>query len=205
VPHVRQMRLDVVAGIAAGVAVMFAILVASAATLGAHSAHSIQTADQAAKALEPIAGSLSSLLFTAGIVGTRLLAIPTVAGSSAYALAEAFHWNEGLAKRLRERHRLGLPRAPPQHRSRAGTPITSGSDGALLNRQLRPPPHRRHLERTRHTQVRVRSNPSGFENAPLSTSLGVRYEPSRLGGGFMTSRLESVPSRSAGVQLTVRG
>lgn len=100
--QLRRMRVDVIAGITAGVVVMFAILTATAVTLGAGGGHSIETADQAAKALEPVAGSAASLLFTAGILGTGLLAIPTLAGSSAYALSEAFHWREGLAKRFRQ-------------------------------------------------------------------------------------------------------
>jgi Mn2+/Fe2+ NRAMP family transporter len=99
--EVRAMRLDVVAGIAAGVAVMFAIVAAAGATLGRQPGD-ITTADQAARALEPVAGNLASLLFTVGIVGTGLLAVPVLAGSSAYALAEAFHWREGLSRNLRQ-------------------------------------------------------------------------------------------------------
>jgi NRAMP (natural resistance-associated macrophage protein)-like metal ion transporter len=99
--QIRRMRVDVVTGIAAGVAVMFAILTATAVTLGAEG-HSIETADQAARALRPVAGDLASLLFTIGIVGTGLLAVPTLVGSSAYALAEAFHWREGLSRSLRQ-------------------------------------------------------------------------------------------------------
>lgn len=100
-PEIRRMRLDVMVGIGAGVAVMFAILTATAVTLG-QNAVNIETADQAAQALRPIAGHFASLLFTAGIVGTGLLAIPTLVGSSAYALAEAFHWREGLSRTLRQ-------------------------------------------------------------------------------------------------------
>ena len=85
----------------AGVAIMFAILTATAVTLGKHPGN-IETADQAAQALKPVAGSFASLLFTVGIVGTGLLAVPTLVGSSAYALAEAFHWREGLSKSLRQ-------------------------------------------------------------------------------------------------------
>jgi Mn2+/Fe2+ NRAMP family transporter len=101
-PEIRRMRVDVMVGIAAGVAVMFAILTATAVTLGQHHMGNIETADQAAEALRPVAGRFASLLFTAGIVGTGLLAIPTLVGSSAYALAEAFHWQEGLSRSLRQ-------------------------------------------------------------------------------------------------------
>jgi Mn2+/Fe2+ NRAMP family transporter len=99
--QMRAMRGDVVAGIGAGVGVMFAILTAAAVTLGERGVD-IGTADQAAQALEPVAGRYASLLFTLGIVGTGLLAVPTLAGSSAYAVAEAFHWREGLSRSLRQ-------------------------------------------------------------------------------------------------------
>src|SRR5262245_25169556 len=96
----RAMRLDVVSGMAAGILVMFAIMVTSASTLGVHGVGEIQTAAQAAAALEPLAGSLASALFAAGIVGTGLLAIPTLAGSAGYALSEAMDWQEGLGEKL---------------------------------------------------------------------------------------------------------
>ncbi len=62
----------------------------------------MNSAEQAARALEPIAGRLASLVFTAGIVGTGLLAIPTLAGSAAYAVTEAFGWKEGLGRTPRQ-------------------------------------------------------------------------------------------------------
>jgi Mn2+/Fe2+ NRAMP family transporter len=85
---------------ASAVLVMFAIMVASAATLGSKGVTTVQTAQQAAEALRPIAGSLASLLFTLGIVGTGLLAVPVLAGSTAFALSEAFGWQEGLGKKF---------------------------------------------------------------------------------------------------------
>jgi NRAMP (natural resistance-associated macrophage protein)-like metal ion transporter len=100
--QLRVMRIDVFSGMSAGVLVMFAIMVSAASTLGAHGVTEVQTAEQAARALEPIAGSFASLLFAAGIVGTGLLAIPTLAGSAAYALAETFGWREGLSRKPRE-------------------------------------------------------------------------------------------------------
>jgi Mn2+/Fe2+ NRAMP family transporter len=93
------MRVDVITGMAAGILVMFAIMVTSASTLGAHNVGQIETASQAARALEPLAGRFASAIFAAGIVGTGLLAIPTLAGSAAYALAEAVAWEEGLGRR----------------------------------------------------------------------------------------------------------
>ena len=100
--QIRAMRVDVVSGMSAGVLVMFAIMVSSGATLGAHGGQDVQTAAEAARALEPIAGRFASALFAAGIVGTGLLAIPTLAGSAAYALAETFGWREGLGRKLKE-------------------------------------------------------------------------------------------------------
>lgn len=102
VTHLRAMRWDVLAGMVSAVGVMFAVMVASAATLGEQGVHQVLTADQAALALEPIAGPFASSLFAAGIVGTGALAVPVLAGATAYALAEAFGWSEGLSRRPRE-------------------------------------------------------------------------------------------------------
>jgi len=100
--QLRSMRVDVISGMTAGILVMVAIMVTSASTLGAHDVGRIQTAAQAAHALEPLAGRFASALFAAGIVGTGMLAIPTLAGSAAYALSEAVGWREGLDRRLSE-------------------------------------------------------------------------------------------------------
>jgi NRAMP (natural resistance-associated macrophage protein)-like metal ion transporter len=100
--HLRAMRVDVVAGMTSAVVVMFAIMVASAATLHTHGITTIKTADQAARALRPIAGRVAGLLFALGIVGTGALAVPVLAGSSAYAVAETFGWREGLSRKFRE-------------------------------------------------------------------------------------------------------
>ena len=81
---------------------MFAIIATTASTLYRFGINEITTASDAAKALEPIAGRASSLLFTLGIVGTGLLAIPVLAGSAAYAVSEIFGWREGLSKSFRQ-------------------------------------------------------------------------------------------------------
>src|SRR4029077_6778233 len=70
VGHLRHMRQDILTGMASAVIVMFSIMVAAGATLGVEGLTTIQTADQAAQALKPIAGQFASLLFTLGIVGT---------------------------------------------------------------------------------------------------------------------------------------
>ncbi len=98
--HLRAMRGDVIAGMSSGVFVMFAIMVTSAATLGTAGITTVGTAEQAAMALEPLAGSAAKYLFAFGIIGTGLLAIPVLAGSTSYALAETFGWREGLSLKL---------------------------------------------------------------------------------------------------------
>ena len=98
--HLRAMRGDVVAGMSSGVLVMFAIMVTSAATLGDAGITTVATAEQAAMALEPLAGSAAKYLFALGIVGTGLLAVPVLAGSTSYALAETFGWREGLGLKM---------------------------------------------------------------------------------------------------------
>jgi NRAMP (natural resistance-associated macrophage protein)-like metal ion transporter len=98
--QIAAMRLDVAAGMGSGVGVMFAIMVTAAVTLGAHGAVRVDTAQQAAQALRPLAGELAGLLFAAGIVGTGLLAVPVLAGSTAYAIAETAGWREGLGRRV---------------------------------------------------------------------------------------------------------
>jgi NRAMP (natural resistance-associated macrophage protein)-like metal ion transporter len=97
--HMRAMRGDVAAGMLATVLVAGAILVTAAATLNANGIVNIQTAEQAAQALEPIAGPFASLLFLLGIVGTGLLTVPVLAGATSYALAETFGWSESLEKK----------------------------------------------------------------------------------------------------------
>jgi Mn2+/Fe2+ NRAMP family transporter len=81
---------------------MFAIMCAAAVTLGKSGSVNIQTAEQAAKALEPLAGSFAKIIFAVGIVGLGLLAVPVLAGATAYAVAEALHWHEGLSRRLKD-------------------------------------------------------------------------------------------------------
>lgn len=100
--ELKVVREDVGIGMFLSNLVMFAIMATAASTLFANGITNIETADQAAKALEPIAGKLSSLLFTLGIVGTGLLAIPVLAGAAAYAVSETFNWSEGLNKSFRQ-------------------------------------------------------------------------------------------------------
>lgn len=93
-------KLDVGVGTFFSNLVMFFIIVTTAATLHGRGITDIETTRQAAEALRPLAGSGCFLLFTAGVIGTGLLAIPTLAGSAAYALAETFGWKQGLDEKL---------------------------------------------------------------------------------------------------------
>jgi len=80
--------------------VMFFIILTTAITLNRHGIVNIETSRQAAEALRPFAGNLAATLFTVGIVGVGFLAIPTLAGSTAYAFAETLGWRQGLNKKL---------------------------------------------------------------------------------------------------------
>lgn len=99
---IKDMRMDVWSGMFLSNLVMFFIIAASAATLYANGVTNIQTAADAAEALRPIAGEFTYLLFTAGIIGTGLLAIPVLAGSASYAISESFGWKYGLYRKLKE-------------------------------------------------------------------------------------------------------
>jgi Mn2+/Fe2+ NRAMP family transporter len=97
--HIRAMRGDVLVGMFSGVFVMFAIMTTTAATLNAEGITQITSPEQAAMALAPIAGDAAGVIFALGILGTGLLAVPVLAGSTAYAVSEAMGWREGLESR----------------------------------------------------------------------------------------------------------
>ena len=97
--HVKAMRGDVFAGMTTTVIGAAAIMITAAATLHQQGITDIQTADEAAQALAPIAGEYAGVLFLLGIVGTGLLSVPVLAGASSYAMAETFGWRESLEKR----------------------------------------------------------------------------------------------------------
>ena len=94
--ELRRARTDVVTGMALSNLIMYFIIMTTAATLHAHGVTDIQTARQAAEALRPLAGRAAYLLFALGIVGTGILAVPVLAGSCAYAIAEARGWAASL-------------------------------------------------------------------------------------------------------------
>jgi NRAMP (natural resistance-associated macrophage protein)-like metal ion transporter len=92
----RRMRFDTEFGMAFSNLVALSIMIATAATLHAHGVTDIKTAADAARALQPVAGSYASLLFTVGIIGTGLLAVPVLAGSAAFAVGDSRGWQSGL-------------------------------------------------------------------------------------------------------------
>src|SRR5205807_541198 len=82
--------------------IAFFIILTTAVTLNQHGITDIQTSAQAAQALRPIVGSLAFVIFSLGVIGTGLLAVPVLAGSTAYATAETFDWEKGLEKPFRD-------------------------------------------------------------------------------------------------------
>jgi NRAMP (natural resistance-associated macrophage protein)-like metal ion transporter len=94
--HMRRMKIDTFIGMGFSNLIAFFIMLTTAATLHAHGVSDIQSSAQAAEALRPLAGRFAFLLFSLGIIGTGLLAVPVLAGSSAFALAETFRWRRGL-------------------------------------------------------------------------------------------------------------
>ncbi|MEO8430661.1 MAG: divalent metal cation transporter [Acidobacteriota bacterium] len=93
-------RLDVGVGTFFSNLVMFFIILTTALTLHRHGVTHIETSRQAAEALTPLVGPYATLLYTVGLLGVGLLAIPTLAGSAAYAFAETFRWSAGLDQKL---------------------------------------------------------------------------------------------------------
>ena len=98
--HLRRIKLDTLIGMTFSNLIAFFIILSTAATLHAAGVTDIQTSAQAAEALRPIAGDFTFLLFSLGIIGTGLLAVPVLAGSAAYAVAEAAGWQGSLSLRL---------------------------------------------------------------------------------------------------------
>ena len=92
----RRMRLDTFVGMAFSNLIAIAIIMATAATLHVQGVTQIESAAQAAEALRPLAGNFAFALFAVGIIGTGFLAVPVLAGSAAFAVAEVFGWKEGL-------------------------------------------------------------------------------------------------------------
>ncbi len=100
--HIKQIGFDVDIGMFFSNIVMFFIILTTGAVLFPAGIHEIDTVEQAAKALQPLAGAWAYYLFALGIVGTGFLAIPVLSASLSYIVSEAFGWQEGLDKKFHE-------------------------------------------------------------------------------------------------------
>jgi len=98
----RRVKIDTWTGMIFSNLIAFFVMVVGAAALYAAGVHDVTSAAQAAEALRPLAGDFAFWLFAGGIIATGLLAVPVLASSAAYAVAEAFGWTEGLEHRWRE-------------------------------------------------------------------------------------------------------
>lgn len=101
---IKDMRLDTIVGMFFSNLVMYFIILTTASTLGTHGITEVATASAAAEALRPLAGDFTFFLFALGIIGTGLLAVPILAGSASYAVAEALGWKSGLYRKLMQAH-----------------------------------------------------------------------------------------------------
>ena len=106
--EIKLMKKDIWIGLFFSLFIMWSIIVTSAGSLYTNGVNDVQTADQAALALEPLvktfpqAGEIAKVIFALGIIGTGLLAIPVLAASSSFAVCDTFGWKEGLEKKFRQ-------------------------------------------------------------------------------------------------------
>jgi NRAMP (natural resistance-associated macrophage protein)-like metal ion transporter len=100
--HLRRIKIDTWIGMGISNLIAFFIILSAAVTLHVAGIEHVETSAQAAEALRPIAGNLTFMLFSLGIIGTGLLAVPVLAGSAAYAMADSFGWQQGLDRKLLE-------------------------------------------------------------------------------------------------------
>lgn len=99
---IKEMKADVFSGMLISNLVMFFIILTTGAVLFKAGIHNIDTVDQAAKALEPLAGKQAYLLFAVGVIGTGLLAIPVLSGSISYMFSAVFNFKNGLNKKFHQ-------------------------------------------------------------------------------------------------------
>jgi NRAMP (natural resistance-associated macrophage protein)-like metal ion transporter len=99
--EIKKMKMDIWTGMFLSNIVMFFIIAVCANTLFVNGITTIDSASDAAMALLPLAGSFATVLFSIGIIGTGLLAVPVLAGSTSYAVSESFGWKEGLYRKFK--------------------------------------------------------------------------------------------------------
>lgn len=102
--EIKSMREDTAVGMGFSQFVTFFIIATASMTFFRYGLRNIQTASDAARALQPLAGPYAEILFAVGIIGTGLLAVPVLSASASYALSDAFNWSEGLYRKFREAH-----------------------------------------------------------------------------------------------------
>ncbi len=100
--EIRKEKIDTIVGMLFCNVVFYFVIVSAGATLHVTGQTNIQSATEAAQALRPLAGNFATVLFGIGLIGAGLLAIPVLTGSSAYAVAETFHWKSGLDEKPRQ-------------------------------------------------------------------------------------------------------
>jgi Mn2+/Fe2+ NRAMP family transporter len=100
--QLQRIKIDTYIGMAFSNLIAYFIILTAAATLHTHGKTDINSAAEAAEALRPIAGPFAALLFSLGIIGTGLLALPVLGGSAAYAVGEALKWPVGLERKAKE-------------------------------------------------------------------------------------------------------
>lgn len=107
-PYLRRLRIDTAIGMLFSNVIAWFVIIVGAVVLGAHGVTTINSAADAAKALEPLvhgfenAGYIAKLVFAIGVIGIGLMSVPVLAGSSSYAIAETFNWREGLFRKFKQ-------------------------------------------------------------------------------------------------------
>jgi Mn2+/Fe2+ NRAMP family transporter len=142
--ELARRRLDVGIGTLFSNVAMYFIILTTALTLHQHGLTALQSSRDVAKALEPLAGGFAATLYTLGIVGTGVLAIPTLGGSAAYAFADIFGWPQGIDRQYRTARAfyavIALAIAVGVAMNFAGiNPITALYWTAVINGVLAPP------------------------------------------------------------------
>lgn len=102
--EIKEMRRDTAIGMLFSQIIMFCIIATAGSAFFKNGIFDIQSAGQAAQALQPLAGHWASYIFALGVIGTGLLAIPVLSASASYALSEAFGWKEGLYRKFKQAH-----------------------------------------------------------------------------------------------------